>query len=144
MVSVDVTAPLYFFKEWDTYKVATTTNSTSTMWKLASTPITRECFEFGDYSEKEGLDNFWSELINYLELIRQTFNKTKDKADWKELIRLLPESWLQTRHWTGNYQVLRNMYFDRRNHKLTEWSKDFVGWVEQLPYAKELIMYEGN
>ena len=144
MVSVDVTAPLYFFKEWDTYKVATTTNSTSTMWKLASTPITRECFEFGDYSENEGLDDFWNELINYLELIRQTFNRTKDKSDWKELIRLLPESWLQTRHWTGNYQVLRNMYFDRRNHKLTEWSKDFIGWVEQLPYAKELIMYEGD
>lgn len=145
LVCVDVTAPLYFFKEWDTYKVGTTANSTSTMWKLASTPINRDCFEFGDYKpdQLDALDSYWNNLISMLELLRQRFNETKDMGYWKELIRMLPESWLQTRTWTANYQVLRNMYFDRRKHKLTEWSKEFINWVKSLPYAAELIMYEG-
>ena len=146
LISVDVTAPLYFFKEWDTYKVGTTANSTSTMWKLASTPITCDCFEFGDYDPefRKDVEDVWDYQIGFLEFLRKKYNETKDLRYWKELIRLLPESWLQTRTWTANYQVLRNMYFDRRNHKLTEWSEDFVNWVKTLPYAKELIMYEGD
>lgn len=146
LVSVDITAPLHWFKEFDTYKVGTTANSTSTMWKLASTPITRECFEFGDYDPefRKDVEDAWNYQIGFLEFLRKKYNETKDIRYWKELIRLLPESWLQTRTWTANYQVLRNMYFDRRNHKLTEWSKDFVSWLETLPYAKELIMYEGD
>lgn len=116
------------------------------MWKLASTPITRECFEFGDYDpELSEYNNLvWDRLIEYLETLRGKFNETKDIRYWKELIRLLPESWLQTRTWTANYQVLRNMYFDRKNHKLPEWSTDFVDWIKTLPYAEELIMYEGD
>ena len=118
------------------------------MWKLAATPITKECFEFGDYQNISDhiidMEETWDQLITILEVLRTKYNETKDIRYWKELIRLLPESWLQTRTWTANYQVLRNMYFDRRKHKLNEWSKDFVNWVETLPYAKELIMYEGD
>ena len=150
-VSVDITAPLYWWKEADTYKVGTTANSTSTMHKLSSTPITQERFEMDDYNDvisKDGefifeLVTSWSEIIETLEGLRQAYLKTKDKRLWKELIRLLPESWLQTRTITMNYENIRNMYFQRKNHKLTEWSKSFVEWVESLPYAKELIMYEG-
>lgn len=156
-VSVDITAPLYWWKEFDTYKIGTTSNSTSTMHKLASTPITIECFEIDDYDESlvttlkdidDGVWTFFSSeeplsIIDWLESLRVMYNETKDKRYWKELIRWLPESWLQTRTITMSYENVRNMYFQRKNHKLTEWSKSFIEWVESLPYAKELIMYEG-
>lgn len=140
-VAVDITAPLFFFKEMDTYKVGTVANSTSTMHKLASTPITIDCFEMDDYAE---LDNgfctdMWNSLIEWLEGLRQKYNETKDKRYWKELIRLLPESWLQKRTITMNYENVLNMVHHRKNHKLTEWSKSFIEWVESLPYAQELI-----
>ena len=149
-VSVIITAPLYWWKEFDTYKVGTVSNSCSTMHKLASTPITVGCFEMDDFSifETNSNDNeksmnsfeFWNlYLIPYLEKLRVLFNETKDKRYWKELIRLLPESWLQTRTVTMNYENVLNMYRQRKNHKLTEWSKSFVGWVKNLPYAQELI-----
>ena len=155
-VSVDITAPLYWWKEFDTYKVGTVANSTSTMHKLATTPITLDCFEVDDYDrnlsladnpkDDDGLDNistFEEDIIYVLENIRQKYLETKDKRYWKELVRWLPESWLQKRTITMNYENVRNMYFQRRNHKLTEWSESFIKWVESLPYAKELIMYEG-
>ena len=143
-VAVDITAPLYFFKELDTYKVGTVSNSTSTMHKLASTPITKDCFEMDDFVE---LDNgfctdMWNSLIEWLEGLRQKYNETKDKRYWKELIRLLPESWLQKRTITMNYENILNMYRQRKNHKLTEWSKSFCDWVKTLPYAEELICLE--
>ena len=81
-----------------------------------------------------------NDLIPFLEELRQKYNETKDKKYWKELIRWLPESWLQTRTVTLNYENLRNIYFQRQNHKLTEWHV-FCHWVELLPYAKELILY---
>lgn len=152
IVCVDITAPLYWWKEFDTYKVGTVANSTSTMHKMASKPITLDCFETDDYcpeaiTSKEEIDY----MIQFLEGLRAKYLDTKDKRYWKELIRWLPEGWLQTRTVTLNYQVLRQMYFDRRNHKLNEWSgKDnpelpnFCKWVELLPYAKELIMYTGK
>lgn len=156
-VSVDITAPLYWWKEFDTYKVGTVANSTSTMHKLATTPITLDCFEIDDYDRDlsladdpkndDGLDHistFEEDIIYVLENIRQKYLETKDKRYWKELIRWLPESWLQKRTITMNYENIRNMYFQRRNHKLTEWSKSFIKWVESLPYAKELIMYDGK
>jgi hypothetical protein len=156
-VSVDITAPLYWWKEFDTYKVGTVANSTSTMHKLATTPITLDCFEIDDYDRNlsladnpknnDGLDNistFEEDIIYVLENIRQKYLETKDKRYWKELIRWLPESWLQTRTITMSYENVRNMYFQRKNHKLTEWSKSFIEWVESLPYAKELITYEGE
>ena len=144
-VAVDITAPLYFFKELDTYKVGTVANSTSTMHKLADTPITIDCFEMGDFTPL--IDNFkidlsWQTIMTYLEQLRQRYNETKDKRYWKELIRLLPESWLQKRTVTMNYENILNMYRQRKNHKLTEWSKSFCDWVKTLPYAEELICFE--
>ena len=144
-VSVDITAPLYWWKEFDTYKVGTVANSTSTMHKLASTPITIDCFEMGDFTPF--IDNFkidlsWRTVVSYLEQLRQKYNETKDKRYWKELIRLLPESWLQKRTITMNYENILNMYRQRKNHKLTEWSKSFCDWVKTLPYAEELICLE--
>ena len=144
-VAVDITAPLYFFKELDTYKVGTVANSTSTMHKLASTPITLDCFEMGDFTPF--IDNFkidlsWRTVVSYLEQLRQKYNETKDKRYWKELIRLLPESWLQKRTVTVSYENILNMYRQRKNHKLTEWSKSFCDWVKTLPYAEELICLE--
>ena len=144
-VAVDITAPLYFFKELDTYKVGTVANSTSTMHKLASTPITIDCFEMDDFTPL--IDNFkidlsWQTIMTYLEQLRQRYNETKDKRYWKELIRLLPESWLQKRTITMNYENILNMYRQRKNHKLTEWSKSFCDWVKTLPYAEELICLE--
>ena len=146
-VQVAVTGPLYWWKELDTYKVGTTANSTSTMHKLANYPITKECFEMDDFADVrfdeeddcQGLLNaHWDSTIYMCELLRQKFNNTKDKKYWKELIRILPESWLQTRMWDADYATLRNIYKWRKNHKLTEWHS-FCDWIETLPYAKELI-----
>lgn len=150
-VSVVITAPLYWWKEFDTYKVGTVENSTSTMHKLASTPITLDCFELAEWdgdiyvydedNEQVEVRKMWCQLRDYLEGLRQKYNETKDKRYWKELIRLLPESWLQTRTVTMNYENVRNMVQHRRNHKLTEWSESFIGWAKTLPYAQELIFY---
>lgn len=147
-VSVDITAPLYWWKEFDTYKVGTVANSTSTMHKLASTPITLDCFETDDVEVLEELNYevscWWGELIVWLEKLRQKYNETKDKRYWKELIRLLPESWLQKRTVTMNYENILSIIHQRKGHKLTEWSKDFIEWAESLPYAKELLFYKGE
>lgn len=152
MVCVDITAPLYWWKEFDTYKIGTVANSTSTMHKLASTPISSDCFERDDfqmgkmfYEDDPNYPDmcfwdYWCVLIDDLENLRQKYNETKDKRYWKELIRLLPESWLQTRTVTLNYEVLRNIVAQRKLHRLTEWHT-FCKWVETLPYAKELILY---
>lgn len=149
-VSVDITAPLYWWKEADQYKIGTTTNSTSTMHKLASTPITIDCFEMGDFEDFDleaedfsfPLTSIWTELTSALELCRKKYNETKDKRYWKELIRLLPESWLQKRTITMNYENILNMYRQRKHHKLTEWSKSFCDWVKTLPYAKEFLFLD--
>ena len=152
-VSVDITAPLYWFKEADTYKVSTTANSTSTMHKLSSTPITLDCFEIGDYDSNLAIyedDDYGfgtvgtkaNEIMTICEELRQKYIQTGDKRYWKELIRWLPSSWLQTRTWTSNYETIRNMYHQRKNHKLTEWRDDFCSWVETLPYAAEFLTDE--
>lgn len=136
-VSVDVTAPLYWWKEFDTYKVGTVANSTSTMHKLASTPITLDCFE--------NPEMLFPETIEKLEHNRILFNERKDTKYWKRLIVNLPESWLQKRTVTMNYENLLGICSkgQRRNHKLTEWSVDFMNWARSLPYAKDLLfMYE--
>ena len=146
-VSVDITAPIYLWKELDTYKVATTANSTSTMHKLASTPIALECFDTDDYnivmmdlSGKEEFINVIEEIyIPYLERLRQLYNDSKDIRYWKELIRWLPQGWSQTRTWTCSYETLYVIYHQRKNHKLTEWSNSFMAFIDSLPYANELI-----
>lgn len=145
-VSVDITAPLYWFKEFDTYRVGVTENSTSTMHKLASTPITLECFETDDFdrqalieAQAEDVPNhIVYDFIEWLETCRQKYNETKDKRYWKELIRWLPNGWLQTRTVTMNYENLRSMAHQRIGHKLSEWHA-FLEWANTLPYAKELI-----
>lgn len=142
-VSVDITAPLYWWKEMDQYRINVTTNSTSTMHRLTSSPITLDCFETDDYdrdlsladspeddNELNHISAFEEDVITVLENLRQKYLETKDKRYWKELVRFLPESWLQKRTITMNYENVRNMYFQRKNHKLTEWSKSFIGRKE--------------
>ena len=133
----------------DTYKVATVANSTSTMHKLTSKSITLDCFEIDDLNEWLELNNQphnlgFEQIIQYCEALRQKYLETKDKKYWKELIRWLPESWLQTRTWTCNYENLLGICSkgQRRNHKLTEWSKSFIDFARSLPYAQELIFID--
>ena len=139
-VTMDVTAPLYWWSEYDTYKVGTVANSCSKMHKIAN----RE-FTLGDFST-EHLDDVSLDTFNYiiaqLEYDRRLYIKTKDKKYWWDMIQLLPSSYNQKRTVQLNYAVLRNMYHARRNHKLDEWH-DFCSWVESLPYA-ELITLGGN
>ena len=145
-ISVDITAPLYWWKEFDTYKVGTVANSCSTMHKLKDTPITSNCFEMSGYEDIPMVlnafgktDDFWYWLIEALEYLRQKYLETKDKKYWYELIRMLPESWLQKRTVTMNYENVANMYSQRLHHKLSEWSTDFIQWADSLPYFKELF-----
>lgn len=136
-VSVDILAPMYWWKEYDTYKVATVANSTSTMHKIHSKP-----FELDDFSY-DHLGNVELELfktyVHSLETIRLQYIDTKDRELWYVLIQMLPSSYNQLRTCTFNYETLINMYKSRKNHKLDEW-KEFCKWIETLPYAKELII----
>ena len=155
-VSVDITAPLYWWKEFDTYKVGTVANSTSTMHKLATTPITLECFDTDDYDAKlaVSIDGDYgytmqraiSSMLENLETIRVNYLQTKDKKYWKELVRWLPEGWLQKRTVTLNYENLLTIYKQRKAHKLNEWSgldyhdkPNFIEWMLGLPYMVEFI-----
>lgn len=147
-VSVDITAPLYWWKEYATYKVGTVENSTSTMHKLASTPITKNHFEMDDYNKDVENDEYWNHIIDKCENLRVKYLVTKNKKYWKELIRRIPDSWLQTRTCTLNYETLLNICAPdcRLNHKLNEWSgkddetlNNFISWVRTLPYANELL-----
>ena len=139
LVSVDICAPLYWWKEYDTYKVATVANSTSTMHKIHSKPFTREDFSW-DHMTKETLAQF-DQVIQYLEQLRLKFLETKEKEYWYDMIQFLPSSYNQLRTCTLNYETLVNIYYARKNHKLEEWHS-FCRWVESLPYAKELIIAE--
>jgi hypothetical protein len=85
------------------------------------------------------MNNFINFILEYLEALREKYNETQDKKYWKELIRWLPNGWLQTRTWTANYEVLRNMYHQRKNHKLSEW-ETFCSWIKTLPYAQDFII----
>lgn len=149
-VTVDITAPLYWWKEFDTYKVGTVANSTSTMHKIASTPITINCFETADIcpeplsfvsDEDETAADYIIKYLEMLEKLRLKYQKTSDIRYWKELIRWLPESWLQKRTVYMNYENLLAMCSkgQRRHHKLSEWSESFIKWARSLPYAQELI-----
>ncbi len=138
-VSVDVTAPLYWWKEYDTYKVSTVANSTSTMHKITSKP-----FELSDFStdhmNEEGL-NAIKEVIKVLEDLRLKFIETKDKEIWYTIIQLLPSSYNQMRTCTLNYENLVNIYYARKSHKLQEWHT-YCDWILDLPYFKELFIQE--
>ncbi len=138
-VSIDITAPLYWWKEFDTYKVATVANSTSTMHKITSKAFSRDDFSYDHMNEQalECLDH----VIEVLEDLRQQYLKTKDKTIWYSIIQLLPTNYHQMRTCTMNYETLINIYHARKNHKLQEWHT-LCDWIESLPYAKELILLE--
>jgi hypothetical protein len=136
IVSVDITAPMFWWSEFDTYKVGTVANSTSKMHRLASTPITIDCFETNIYTKH---DNYFLDFIDHLEETRKAYLDTKDIYIWRMLIQELPESWLQTRTITMSYENVLSMHRQRHEHKLTEWSISFMNWIDSLPYAEELI-----
>ena len=136
-VSVDITAPLYWWKEFDTYKVGTVANSTSTMHKIHTKPFTRDDFSH-DRMDEGGLAML-DAVIAYLEGERQKFLADKnDKQAWHNMIQTLPSSYNQMRTVTLNYENLINMYYARRNHKLAEWHV-LCDWIMSLPYADDLI-----
>lgn len=147
-VTLDITAPLYWWKEFDTYKVGTVRNSCSTMHKIHSKEFTLDDFScehlWGDRLDRDvdepvGVLNIVIDELNYY---REAFLEDKDKDFWWVLIQLLPSSYNQRATVQLNYAVLRNMYHSRRNHKLDEWV-EFCEWVESLPYS-ELITGEGD
>ena len=134
-VTCDITAPLYWWKEYDTYKVGTVANSCSTMHKIHAKE-----FEISDFSWEhlnERSIRVLEAVIEELNFNRNAFIKTKDKRYWHQMIQLLPTSYEQKRTVQLNYQVLKNIYFARRNHKLDEWHT-FCDWIEELPYFKEI------
>jgi len=137
IVSMDITAPLYWWKEFDTYKVGTVANSCSTMHKIQAKEFTREDFSCDRLTDEAlaVLDG----VIAYLESERVKFNETKDKAAWHNMIQLLPSSFNQMRTVSMNYEVLINIYYARRHHKLAEWHT-LCEAIEGLPYANELIL----
>lgn len=134
-VTADITAPLYWYKEYDTYKVGTVANSCSTMHKIADKEFTLDDFSHEYLNEKSLY--MLNDTIQYLNAVREAFIETKDKHYWWQMIQLLPSSYNQRRTVQLNYAVLKNIYHARRNHKLEEWNL-FCGWIERLPYS-ELI-----
>ena len=136
-VSVDITAPLYWWKEFDTYKVGTVANSCSTMHKIHSKPFARE--DFSCDRMDEGALAALDALIAFLEAERNKFCENKeDRQPWHNMIQLLPTSYNQMRTVTMNYENLINMYYARKNHKLAEWHT-YCDWIMSLPYAEDLI-----
>lgn len=135
-VSMDIIAPLYWWKEFDTYKVATVANSTSTMHKIHSKKFELDDFSH-DYLDADAL-HCLEQTIEFLESTREKFNEFEEKQYWYNLIQLLPASYNQLRTCTMNYETLRNMYAARKNHKLAEWHT-FCDCIRKLPYFEELI-----
>lgn len=140
-VSVDFNAPLYWWKEFDTYKVGTVANSTSTMHKIASKPFTMDDCSH-DKMNETALRSL-SQVIETLEALRQAYLETKDKELWYSMIQLLPSSYNQLRTVTMNYETLVNIYHARKHHKLAEWHV-VCEWIETLPYAKDLITFKNE
>ncbi|MGP1402779.1 MAG: hypothetical protein ACTTKY_01365 [Catonella sp.] len=136
-VSVDITAPLYWWKEYDTYKVATVANSTSTMHKIHS-----KAFEESDFSTDhmtEETKKHFLDFVAYMEEVRKKFVETKDKTYWYDLIQMLPSSYNQLRTCSLNYETLSNIYYARKAHKLEEWHI-LCDWIKTLPYAGDIII----
>lgn len=139
-VTCDITAPLYWWKEYDTYKVGTVANSCSTMHKIHDKEFTLD-----DFSHEHLIDSeepwfgFMEQLVDALNVAREIYLETKDKKYWWQMIQLLPTSYNQKRTVQLNYQVLWSMYQARKNHKLDCWT-DFCKWIEGLPYFKEIYL----
>ena len=138
-VTVDVTAPLYWWKEYDTYKVGTVANSTSTMHKITSKPFELSDFSV-DHMNEEGLTAM-EKVIETLEDLRLRYIETKDKELWYTIIQLLPSSYNQMRTCTLNYENLCNIYYARKNHKLAEWHT-YCDWIKELPYFEDFFIQE--
>lgn len=143
-VTMDITAPLYWWKEFDTYKVGTVSNSCSTMHKIQEKEFTFDDFshehilDFTDITRESPLDVL-ANVISELNYCRKLYLKSKDKRYWWQMIQLLPSSYNQKRTIQLNYQVLKTMYHARKNHKLDEW-REFCKWCESLPYFKEICI----
>lgn len=136
-ITIDVTAPLYWWKEADTYKVGTVRNSCSTMHT-----ITDKKFTLDDFSHEHltsGTKMCFERIIENLNYARQIYLETKDKLWWRQIIQLLPSSYNQRATLQLNYAVLRNIYHSRKTHKLDEW-RDFCAWIETLPYSELITM----
>ena len=136
-LSVDITAPLYWWKEFDTYKVGTVANSTSTMHKIHSKPFALE--DFSTDKMNDTALKAMNEIIAVLENLRKAFIESKDKQLWYSIIQLLPSSYNQKRTCSMNYENLIDMYYARRGHKLDEW-RDYCSWIETLPYAQDMLL----
>lgn len=132
-VTVDLTAPLYWWKEFDTYKVGTVANSCSTMHKIQAKEFTQDDFSHDHLAEDSLM--VLDVVIGQLNAARMVFNATQEKEEWWQMIQLLPSSYNQKRTVLLNYAVLKNIYHSRKNHKLDEWH-DFCHWIEGLPYSK--------
>ena len=154
-VTADITAPRYWWTEFDTYKVGTVANSCSTMHKLTSKPIELSDFSLDDFEavhvsgKRLGVEDGYLSFSQLLEqtvfdceYLRKKYVETNDQKYWRGLIQLLPQSYNQRRTVQLNYQVLGHMYFARKNHKLTEWH-DFCDWALTLPYFREIVVQEG-
>ncbi len=136
-VTMDITAPLYWWKEFDTYKVGTVANSCSTMHKIQAKEFVREDFSMERMTEDSA--RVMDSVIEFLESERKKYLETKDKAHWHNMIQLLPSSFNQMRTVTMNYEVLINIYYARKTHKLAEWH-ELCDVIAGLPYASELIL----
>ena len=137
-VYVDITAPLYWWKEFDTYKVGTVANSCSTMHKIHTKEFTLEDFSC-EHLDMLSTDMMIQHIIPTLNINRNIFIETKDKKYWWQMIQLLPSSYNQKRTVMMNYEVLANIYKGRKNHKLDEWSIGFINWIKLLPYSELII-----
>ena len=159
-VYLDITAPLYWWKEFDTYKIGTVANSCSTMHKIHSKEFTMDDFSYEHLLEPKDVHvpndsccnpnwegcgiiapiDILEETINMLNKAREMFLETKDKKYWWQMIQLLPSSYNQKRTVMLNYEVLANIYKSRKDHKLDEW-RDFCSWIETLPYSELITGY---
>ena len=135
-VSMDITAPLYWWKEFDQYKVGTTTNSTSTMHKIHAKEFTLEDFSI-EHLNEDVVEKPFNTIIDCLNFFRGLYLQSKDKDDWWQMIQLLPSSYNQRRTVTMNYENVVNMVHQRTGHKLDEWN-EFVEILKDLPYVKEI------
>lgn len=145
-VYTELTAPVYYLAELDTYKIGTVRNSSS----LQHTGAKRD-FTISDFTtdpmyphDVKIMQETWAKLIETINLLRQMYKETNDYHYFRLMRQLMPMSFNYTISWTANYQVLRTIYFQRRNHRLKEWTDNFIPWIESLPYAKDLITYEGE
>lgn len=151
-VYVDITAPLYWWKEFDTYKIGTVANSCSTMHKIAAKEFTLEDFSHEHLFTEENLRyeaepdslKLLNTIINALNVYRLAYLEEGDKSIWWQMIQLLPSSYNQRRTVMLNYEVLANIYKSRKNHKLDEWSVGFMEWIESLPYSELITGEEKN